>query len=206
MLENFLSNFRKPKGIVGGFLCDLMNIGHGKMIRSVLDGLNVQPGETVLDVGCGGGLALALMADKGARAYGIDYSETSVRKARQKNAVPIKAGHMQIEVMNVASLDFQENMFDLVTAFETIYFWPSAEKGLYGIFRSLKPGGRVAVAVEAWKNGDQPVHCPKFLHSLNLALYNKEELSGLLENCGFQDISCSVDKSESWMTAVAFKP
>ena len=43
---------------------------------------------------------------------------------------------------SAAALPFEEGVFDLVTAFETVYFWPDIEECFRGVRRTLKAGGR----------------------------------------------------------------
>ena len=206
MFKNLLANFRKPQGKIGSILCGMMNVGHGKLIHSVISQLEVRPSQTVLDIGCGGGLALSLLADRGATAYGIDYSETSVHKSKAKNEAAVKAGRVHVQSMDVGELSFADDMFDLATAFETIYFWPEMEKSLKEILRCLKPGGRLAIAVEAWKEGDRLVRCPGFLRSLEMTICSVEELTALLKGCGFENVNCGINPARTWMLALADKP
>ena len=200
-----MSNFKKPKGVIGGLLCGLMNLGHGPMIREVLAAIDIQPREVVLDIGCGGGLALAKMSEKCAKAYGIDYSEVSVARARQKNRAAVKAGRVEVSLADVAEMSFPDQSLDLVTAFETIYFWNDLPGCLRRIHQMLKPGGRLAIAVEAWKEGEDKVNCPGLFDCLNLKLYNQSELTGLLSEAGFRRPEFFRGQKRKWFLALARK-
>lgn len=46
------------------------------------------------------------------------------------------------------ALPFEEASFDLVSAFETVYFWPDLNRGFREVFRVLAPGGRFLVVCE----------------------------------------------------------
>jgi len=205
MYSTIMSNFRKPKGFIGGIICSLMNLGHGPMIREVMNQLQIEPQDTVLDVGCGGGLAISYMAERASKVYGIDYSDISVRKAGQKNAPAIQGGKVTIKQTGVADMSFPDHMFDLVTAFETIYFWDDLSAGLKRIYHSLKPGGRLAIVVEAWKDGEKKVNCPGAFDCLNLKLYSREELELLLSGSGFVSIEFIKGQRHKWFMALSEK-
>lgn len=51
-------------------------------------------------------------------------------------------------VLDVGALPYGDGAFDLVTAFETVYFWPDLEKAFQEILRTLKPGGRFLLVCE----------------------------------------------------------
>ena len=72
---------------------------------------------------------------------GIDYSAVSVEKARKVNAGAIAAGQCTVQQASVAELPFEAEQFDVVTAFETVYFWPELAQNFREVYRVLKPGG-----------------------------------------------------------------
>ena len=98
----------------------------------------------VLDCGCGGGAnikTLLKLCHKG-KVHGIDYSAVSVEKMREKvNARAIAAGRCTVQQASVAELPFEAEQFDVVTAFETVYFWPELAQNFREVYRVLKPGG-----------------------------------------------------------------
>ena len=188
MAAKLLNNFRKPQGVVGGILASVMNVGHGPMTRGVLERLRVRPEDAVLDIGCGGGGAVALMAATGATVVGVDYSETSARVAARKNSRAIREGRVRIQVADVDSLPFAPDSFSLVTAFETVYFWKNIERNFQDICGLLRPGGRFAVAVEAYLEGGKKMHCPALFNDLEMSLYSAEDLSGIAAGAGFAEI------------------
>lgn len=71
MFSDFMSNFRKPRGTLGALICSMMNMGHGPMMRELVAKLAVTPEMDVLDIGCGGGLAMALMLERALRCVAL---------------------------------------------------------------------------------------------------------------------------------------
>src|SRR5262245_2870846 len=150
-----LTQCRRPWGWPGRFILWLMNINHSGLTDWGLRHMPVQAGDTILDVGCGGGRTvqkLAVMARDG-HVHGVDYSSASVAAARRTNDAAIRAGRVTIERGSVAALPFRDRTFDLVTAIETHYYWPDLAANLREVRRVLKPGGRLLIVAEVHRRG-----------------------------------------------------
>ena len=199
MLTRLLNNFRHPKGFVGALLARMMNVGHRSMTRQALRRLGIKEGDVALDIGCGGGEAIALMAAAGATVYGIDLSPTSVEVARAKNRAAIAEGRVHIEQACVDAAPFGENMFEGVTAFETVYFWDNLQTGFSHPLRMLKPGGWFAVVLEAYLENGTKKNCPALFNGLHLNLYSAEDLRGFAERAGFAETSFFKGGKSNWL-------
>lgn len=109
----------------------------------------IQPGETVLDVGCGTGtlvMEVARRVGRAGRVAGIDPGHQQIVRARAKAArrnVPIE---FQIGV--IEQLTFPDQTFDVVFSTLMMHHLPAPLKrqGLAEIARVLKPGGRLVIA------------------------------------------------------------
>jgi len=115
----------------------------------------VEPGMTVLDVGCGRGEILRHCARLGANAYGIDYAAAAVQLSREivqhTNDARGKIGVAQADAKR---LPFPSGYFDRVLLFDVVehlHPWELHE-ALREIHRVLKPDGRLIVhtAPNAW--------------------------------------------------------
>ena len=140
---SFFENTRKPVGLGGKIMVAMMNIGHSAMAAWGLHFLQPAPDAMVLDCGCGGGANIKTLlkrCPKG-KVQGIDYSAVSVEKARKVNAGAIAAGRCAVQQASVAELPFEAEQFDIVTAFETVYFWPELAQNFREVYRVLKLGG-----------------------------------------------------------------
>ena len=140
---SFFENTRKPVGLGGKIMVAMMNIGHSVMAAWGLHFLQLAPDAIVLDCGCGGGANIKTLlkrCPKG-KVQGIDYSAVSVEKTRKVNAGAIAAGRCAVQQASVAELPFEAEQFDVVTAFETVYFWPELAQNFREVYRVLKPGG-----------------------------------------------------------------
>lgn len=124
--------------------------GQGRQLRQRTIMLaDLQPGEAVLDVGCGTG-TLAIEAQRGAgstgRVVGIDPSEGQIARARVKAARRKLPTEFQIGV--IEQLAFPDQTFDVVLSSLMMHHLPASLKrqGLAEIVRVLKPGGRLVIA------------------------------------------------------------
>ena len=132
-----------------------MNQRHAPVTDWGLKHASIQNRDTILDIGCGGGITIAKLASMApeAKIYGIDYSEECVAMARKINQKRIDEGQVEIAVGSVSHLPFPNKMFDLVTAVETHYFWPNLSADMLEVLRVLKPGGSHIIIGEAYKGG-----------------------------------------------------
>jgi ubiquinone/menaquinone biosynthesis C-methylase UbiE len=129
----------------------------GEANRWMVDCLEVGPGDRLLDVGCGPGLAVEYAAGvRGARAAGVDVSEVMVRQARRRNRRAIARNVVEIQRADAARLPYADASFTAAATLNSLQFWPSPEAGLAELERVLVPGGRVAVVLMA-RTGD-PSH------------------------------------------------
>lgn len=148
-----LMQCHKPRWWIGRFIVWVMNRSHSRLTDWGLSDVRIDKHYSILDVGCGGGRTiqkLAALATDG-RVCGVDYSDASVAAARRTNAGAVTDGRVDILQGSVSQLPFPAATFDLVTAIETHYYWPSLVNDLREVRRVLKPGGRVVIVAETYR-------------------------------------------------------
>jgi SAM-dependent methyltransferase/alkylhydroperoxidase family enzyme len=101
--------------------------------------LGVGPGDRLLDVACGAGLALELAAARGAVCAGIDASERLLAVARHR--LP----DADLQVGDMHAMPWDDASFDVVTSFRGI--WGTTPDAMAEVRRVLVPGGRVGLTV-----------------------------------------------------------
>ena len=123
---SFFQNTCKPKGIGGKIMVNMMNTGHSSMAEWGFTHIEIRNNYICLDIGCGGGANVKKLLAKTpyGKVTGIDYSEISVIKSQKINKAEIENKRCEILQGNVMKLPFGNETFDIITAFETIYFWP----------------------------------------------------------------------------------
>jgi ubiquinone/menaquinone biosynthesis C-methylase UbiE len=160
--------------------------------RMVIELANVQPGDTVLDVGCGtGSLTLTAQSYAGpsGKVYGIDAAPEMIEAARKKAS---RSGlEVVFEVGLIEKLAFPEATFDVVFSRLAIHHLPDdlKRRGFAEILRVLKPGGRLLIA-----DFNQPTN-PVLNHILAALIHshmmqsNVRGLAPMLASAGFVEIT-----------------
>jgi len=105
--------------------------------------LDIQPGDRVLEIGCGHGFAAALICDKLTTGHltAIDRSEKMIAIASQRNSACLDTGKVDFQVASLEDTDFGGARFDKIFAFNVNVFWTEPGKGLDRIQSWLAPGG-----------------------------------------------------------------
>lgn len=102
----------------------------------------LEPGQVVLDVGCGAGAFLRLVSERGARPFGLDASEALLDFARAR--VP----DADLRVGDMEALPYADDTFDLVTGFTAFFFANDIVTAIREAGRVAKPGA--PVVIEVW--------------------------------------------------------
>lgn len=202
-----LRQCRKPSGVLGRRVARVMNVTHSALTDWGLGHVRVRPGDTVLDVGCGGGRTIQKLAHMTPNGHvsGLDCSPACVQVAQDSNAETISAGRVTIELGSVAALPFGDRTFDLVTAIETHYYWPDLEGNVREILRVLKPGGTFALIAETVRDR-QPNPLYRLVMPMLRATYlTTDEHAQLLRRAGFTDVRVDT-RRVGWMCATAMRP
>lgn len=183
----FFSNMRKPEGKLGNIQLKSMNKEHTPVSLWGLKHLNISPDDIVLDIGCGGGMNINRMAQTAKKVYGIDYSIESVNLSKEVNEDLIREGRVEVHEGDVMDLPFDDDTFDIVTAFETVYFWPDIIKSFGEVKRVLKPGGMFLIGCES--NGTNNLAMKFFDKVIDMTFYEDKDLREFLGNNDFKDIT-----------------
>lgn len=196
---SFTDNFGNPKGILGRMMLVSMDKEHLPMAQWALDQIRVPANGRVADIGCGGGYNIRRMLEMSVNAkfIGLDISDESVKKAQKINRDEI-GKRVKIIKGSAEKLPFKDYSIDLITAFETVFFWKKPEKAFAEIYRSLVKDGCFAVINNY---GDPNVDWEKKVPCMTR--YTAEQIAEMMKTAGFADIS--VSKKENLFLVVGYK-
>ncbi len=180
--------FSFPKGLGGHMISFVMNRQNRPLYEETIRLMSRFPGGSVLDIGCGNGYVLNLLAGRRDGEFtGIDPSEGILRSARRRNRARIKSGKMRFFCRDVRSLSFPDASFDRAYTINTVYFWDDLAASMREIARVLKPGG---VFVNALYTGE--VLASRAHTQFGYRIYTSGELIEAGESAGLSVKSVSI--------------
>ena len=97
-----------------------------------------------LEIGLGQGADSMQLIDRGAIYYGIDLTDESARRVKERFNLFNKA-YQSIEVANAENIPYHDNLFDVVYTHGVIHHSPAIQKITDEIYRVLKPGGEAVI-------------------------------------------------------------
>ncbi len=163
----------------------LLNKYNESINRHTVELLEPQSGDRILDIGFGGGIALQMLSSVATKyqLIGVEYSEAMLARAQTKFRELIADGRLNLHRATAESLPFDSESIDRAYSVNCIYFWPDPLAGIREIFRVLKPGGRLLLAVHSPQSMRSPVTDHGF------RLFEAEELLHLVREAGFTSTS-----------------
>ena len=186
-----------------------MNSRHSKVTDWGLTNVPIEKHHIILDVGCGGGRTvskLAAMAAQG-KVYGVDFSRESVAVASRVNRKSIQNGRVEIKEASVSQLPFAADMFDLVTAVETHFWWPNLPSDLGEILRVMKSGAALALIAEIYKGANTVAAklAEKYASRAGMALLSVDEHHELFKHTGYSSVQVIEKRDKGWICAIGRK-
>ena len=170
--------------------------------------------DVILDIGCGGGVNVErFLKMTENKVYGLDYSEIAVEKSTILNQKAIDEGRCEVIQGSVSELPFEDNTFDIVTGFETVYFWPDFVNDCKEVRRVLKDDGIMFICNEAIPD-EEDERQKELIDLLDMKIFSEDEFDEYLREAGFSDIICfsksgpdSVDRElvTGWLCVIARK-
>ncbi len=176
----------------------------------------LQLGETVLDLGSGGGIDVILSAKRvgpAGKAYGLDMTDEMLALARENQK---KAGIKNVEFLKgaIENIPLPDNSVDVIISNCVINLSGDKDRVLAEAFRVLKPGGRFAVS-DVVVRGDVP---PNIRKSMELwvgcisGALEENEYREKLARAGFESIGVEptrvykVEEAREFLAAAGLDP
>ena len=166
---------------------------------------HITPGETVLDLGSGGGIDVLLSARRvgpNGKVYGVDMTDEMLELARTNQA---KAGVTNVEFLkgDIDRIPLPDNSVNLVISNCVINLSPDKDRVLAEAFRVLKPGGRFAVS-DIVIRGEMPAEIQRSLElwaGCVAGALEEQDYKSKLARAGFEQVS--IEATRIYTTADA---
>jgi ubiquinone/menaquinone biosynthesis C-methylase UbiE len=190
LLQNLYAQFSKPRGALGEVVGWALALrpSNRRRARWTLALLDAQPGDELLDVGCGPGVALemAVWSTALGSATGLDHSEAMLNQARRRLARAREkrrfGGRVELLHAELEDPHVEGRRFDRICSMNVIQFFPDQAKAVGALKALLKPGGRLATTYQP--RGAKPTR--------EAALAMAETLSSALEQLGFINVRVDI--------------
>jgi ubiquinone/menaquinone biosynthesis C-methylase UbiE len=138
-----------PRGAAGAVMAWLLRGGDALQNRATVDALDPPPGAAVLEVGCGPGHALQMLARTRPLGLvaGVDASEPMVARARRRLDGGRGDAALDLRVGEAGDLPFPDECFDVVFAINAFHQWPDQHRALAEMAGVLKPAGDLMLSI-----------------------------------------------------------
>jgi SAM-dependent methyltransferase len=176
------AQLRHPSGPWGRIAGRAMAIANAKPNALAIAALGIEGGESVLELGCGPGLALQglLRLPHLARLIGLDWSDVMLAQAARRNRRALEAGRLALVRGDFARLPFAAEVADAILAVNVVYFMQSPA-AMRDARRLLRWGGRIVLyathgsTMRGWPFAGPDTH----------RLFDQDQLTALMIDAGF---------------------
>ena len=200
MVAEKIDQCMKPHGEEGIQTIKNMNENHKSISEFAFSCIDVNDDDRILDIGCGGGVNIEkfLKITKN-NVDGLDYSEVSVAESTKRNRKAIDDERCEIFQADVRDMPIEDESYDLVTGFETVYFWPDIGETFKEVSRIIKANGQFMIAQGT--DGTHPDD-EKWLATVEgMSVYTAPELEKYLLDAGFKSVK-SYKKENDYILVV----
>jgi ubiquinone/menaquinone biosynthesis C-methylase UbiE len=180
LMRSLAKQFGNPHGALGRVAGWVMGRRTSNVRRSrwAVELLDLQPGERLLEVGCGPGVAIAAASTRGNAVVGVDRSAVMIGQARRRNNGAVRSGRVELVTAPVEDLPDFDEPFDKVLAVNTVGHWDDPLDGLTALRRVMRSGGRIAVVTQPRRAGATAAD----------SLAAADTTAGLLGKAGFDEV------------------
>ncbi len=178
--------------------------GHWPVASQILALLDLQPGQHVLDLGCGNGYVAAWAAEEvgpEGRVVGLDLAPEMIKRAQQT----FTAANLRFITGTADTLPFETGSLDRIACIESIYYHADMAQTLRDMYRLLKPGGKVAFMVDYYQENP---YCLTWQTEMGIpmTLLSENRYVEMLQQTGFTEVLSKRIMNPTPVDVAAFQP
>jgi SAM-dependent methyltransferase len=192
MLRYIGNQFKKPSGLLGRIISQVMIKGNMCEYERIIPELEIRQNDQILEIGYGHGLGV----DRISSIYdcyiaGIDFSELMYRQATKRNWKHIQNKKVELYFGDFLKSEIAQNQYDKVFCLNVIYFWDTLDEPFSRIKTVLKDGGllRMFMAHRDFLNK------VKFTKDGIFNKYSIDEVVDRLKFAGFAEITYNLENN-----------
>lgn len=186
VLATVAGQLGRPHGLVGRGVAVLLNRGNRLAVAGAVDAADATAGNTVADIGFGGGLGLGLFLQRvGSQGtvYGVEVADDMLTRARARFGTQITDGRMKLVDGSLTALPLDDGSLDAAISVNTVYFVSDLDAACAELARVLRPGGRAVLGI-----GDPEVMARLPFIAYGFTLRPIAEVVAALKKAGFADV------------------
>lgn len=184
--------FKKPTGVLGKIISDLMIIGNRSAYETLIKDLTIQPNDKILEIGYGPGIGIDIISKRfgSCEIYGIDFSELMYKRATRRNKHSIKMNRVHLLYGDFLETETGIDRFDKIFCLNVVYFWNDLQKPFERVLSLLKDDGVFCFYME--KNDN--LNKLKFTKDDIFNKYSIDQILVALESVGFREVDYHFNK------------
>ncbi len=196
-LKSLAGQLRKPDGEHGVDVGNFMNAGNEALHINTLSFLNLEPDQTILEVGMGNGnlMSHVLGASPNCRYYGCDYSQLMVSESIKNNQELVDQGRLSFHHCHAHDMPIEKQHIDRLFSVNTIYFWENPSAILNEFKRVLKPNGILCLGMRP-RRLMQHYDFVKY----GFQMFESDDVKKLLAVNGFKQTEAYTVEEEDWVS------
>ncbi|MEU8895192.1 class I SAM-dependent methyltransferase [Nocardia sp. NPDC048505] len=176
VLSALAGQLGNPHGVLGRGVALILNRGNRALIEAAV---GAATGDTVADIGFGGGVGLELLLARPGVVHGVEISPDMLARARTTFARDIAAGRLLLSEGSLTKLPCADASLDAAITVNTIYFVADLDAACAELTRAVRPGGAVVIGI-----GDPDAMAKMPFTPYGFTLRPVDEVRAALERAG----------------------
>lgn len=192
ILRKIGMQFKKPEGVLGKIISNLMIFGNRSAYENMIKNLTIKSNEKILEIGYGPGIGIGLISKiyESCEIYGIDFSELMFKRASKRNSQFIKNNRVHLLFGDFVETELSTTGFDKIFCINVVYFWDDLKKPFEKVNSLLKDDGTFSL----YMAGKEELNKAKFTKDGIFNKYSIGQVVNALKSSGFHEIDHSFKK------------